>query len=103
MAKDKLSSITFGALKKLLEDSLIGLGVIKGKNCTIQSITDITGGKRVTFEWIDDEDESHTAPMDVMNGTNGQDGDDYVLTSQDKADIAQIVLGELPVAEEIEV
>lgn len=74
MAKDKLSSITYGALKKLLEDSLVGLGVIKGKNCTVQSITDITGGKRVTFAWIDDEGEPHTAPMDVMNGDDGDDG-----------------------------
>lgn len=109
MAKDKLSSITYGALKKLLEDSLVGLGVIKGKNCTVQSITDITGGKRVTFAWIDDEGEPHTAPMDVMNGakgdpgTKGDPGDDYVLTAQDKADIADLVLAELPVAEEIEV
>ena len=97
MAKDKLSNVTFGALKKLLEDSLIGLGVIKGKNCTVQSITDITGGKRVTFAWTDDEEETHTAPMDVMNGA------DYVLTSQDKADIATLVFAELPTAEEQEV
>lgn len=106
MAKDKLSSITYGTLKKLIEDTLVGAGAIKGAPCEIQSITDIEGGKRVTFAWADSEGETHTANMDVMNGADGQDGEDgndYVLTSQDKADIATLVLAELPIAEEQEV
>ena len=40
---------------------------------------------------------------DGQDGKDGNDGEDYVLTAQDKADIADIVLGELVVAEEQEV
>ena len=35
----------------------------------------------------------------TANITNGQDGNDYVLTAQDKSDIADIVLNELPTTE----
>lgn len=38
---------------------------------------------------------SYTTPS--IRGLQGEPGDDYVLTAQDKADIADIVLGELPV------
>ena len=35
-------------------------------------------------------------------GEPGKDGSDYVLTDADKAEIANLVLGLLPVAEEVE-
>ncbi len=47
--------------------------------------------------------DSTTQTYTVTNGVNGQDGSDYVLTSQDKSDIADIVLGELTIAENQEV
>lgn len=106
---DRLSAITKAVVEKYVRDSLVSVGALKGAPCTIKSITDITGGKRVTYEWIDDNNVSHTATMDVMNGEKGDkgdkgdNGDDYILSSADKAEIAQIVLSELPVAEEIEV
>lgn len=34
-------------------------------------------------------------------GETGPKGDDYVLTEQDKADIASLVLSHLPIAEEV--
>ena len=55
----------------------------------------ITGGTAVT---ITDVNGPHT--FNVMNGQpgqNGQDGSDYVLTAQDKADIAALVVPLLPV------
>lgn len=39
----------------------------------------------------------------IYEGMKGDPGDDYVLTAQDKSDIADIVLAELPSAESIEV
>ena len=51
----------------------------------------ITGGTKVI---ITDKDGAHS--FDVMNGKDGQD---YVLTDQDKTDIASIVLSELPTTE----
>lgn len=35
-------------------------------------------------------------------GDTGPKGDDYTLTSADKAEIAQLVLEEFPIAEEVE-
>lgn len=90
-------------LKKYIDQSLIGGGAIKGKNCTIQSIVPITGGQRVTFKWTLDDGTEETESMDVLNGAKGDQGDSYVLTAQDKADIADLVLAELPEAETQEV
>lgn len=71
---DKLSGITKAVVEKYVRDSLDGVGALKGAPCTIQSITDISGGKRVTYEWKDANDVSHTATMDVMNGAKGDAG-----------------------------
>lgn len=71
---DKLSAITKAIVEKYVRDSLVGVGALKGAPCTIKSITDITGGKRVTYEWKDNNDVSHTAYMDVMNGAKGDNG-----------------------------
>lgn len=60
--------------KKFTEDSLEGVSFIQGKNCTIQSITEITGGQRVTFAWETDAGEPKTSIMDVMNGAKGDTG-----------------------------
>lgn len=58
--------------------ALEGAGALKGAPCQIKSITSITGGHRVTFEWEDSEGETSTETMDVMDGTNGTDGGDGV-------------------------
>ena len=48
-----------------------GAGAVAGKPCQIQSITDITGGHRITFLWEDNAGASHTSTMDVMDGEDG--------------------------------
>ena len=63
----------YALAKSYTDESLIGIGALKGANCQIQSITDIEGGKRVTYLWVDDSDVEHTSTMDVMNGTNATD------------------------------
>lgn len=67
---------TYALARKYTDDSMQGAGAVAGKPCQIQSIVDITGGKRVTFLWIDNSSVEHTSTMDVMNGLNGQDGQD---------------------------
>lgn len=57
--------------KKYTDKSLIGGGAIKGKNCTINSITAIDGGHRVTFGWTLDDGTEETGYMDVMDGADG--------------------------------
>ena len=57
------------------DESLDGAGALKGVPCQIQSITDITGGKRITFLWVDNSENEHTSTLDVMNGDKGETGE----------------------------
>ena len=65
---------TLAASKKYTVETVEGAGAIKGKNCTIDSIVDITGGHRVTFKWTLDNGTVQTNIMDVMDGEKGDDG-----------------------------
>lgn len=69
-----INNETYAAAKSYVDKTLQGTGALKGKNCTIQSITPITGGNRVTFQWTEDNGTVETATMDVMNGLDGADG-----------------------------
>lgn len=93
--------------KSYVDKTVIGMGAIKGSPATIQSIVDnLDGTHDITFAWKDTLDVTHTSVLTVMDGDKGDKGDpgnDYILTSQDKADIADIVLGELTEAESEEV
>ena len=71
-----LSVITYALCKKYVDDTLQGGGALKGKNCTIDDISAITGGNRVTFKWTLDDGTVQTGYMDVMDGADGQDGQD---------------------------
>jgi hypothetical protein len=57
----------------------------------VATVTQTASGATVT---ITDKNGTTTA-----NLTNGANGHDYVLTAQDKSDIANIVLQELPTTE----
>lgn len=65
---------TLGAANAYTDETVVGGGAIKGKNCTVDSITDITGGHRVTFKWTLDDGTVLTGTMDVMNGAKGDTG-----------------------------
>ena len=65
---------TLAASKKYTKETVEGAGAIKGKNCTIDSITPITGGNRVTFKWTLDNGTVQTGVMDVMDGATGAQG-----------------------------
>lgn len=65
---------TLAAAKKYTDKTVLGGGAIKGKNCTIDSITPITGGNRVTFKWTLDDGTPQTGQMDVLDGQDGAQG-----------------------------
>ena len=86
MAIDKL---TLGAAKSYVNNLIEGGGgIIKGKNCTISSITEILNesdvaiGKRVIFTWYLDNGVQQTSQLDIMytdiTGPSGADGSDGV-------------------------
>lgn len=62
--------------KGYVDDSLDGLGAVKGSPCTIKQISEIDGGHRITFEWIGTSGASETSSIDVKNGDPGKDGQD---------------------------
>jgi len=66
--------LTFALSRSYTDETVIGGGAIKGKNCTISSITEITGGHRINFLWTLDDDTEKTAYLDVMDGEKGDDG-----------------------------
>lgn len=70
------NALTYAAAKTYTDQTVEGGGALKGKNCTVDSITDITGGHRVTFKWTLDNGTVQTGTMDVMDGVDGQDGQD---------------------------
>lgn len=72
---DKLSAITRNLAKKYTDESVEGAGAIKGKNCQIQSITNIEGGHRITFAWYNESQVLLTDTLDVMDGEDGAKGD----------------------------
>ena len=63
--------ISYILSKKYTDKSLVGAGALKGANCTIQSIEPISGGHRITFKWILNDDTVETDTMDVMDGNDG--------------------------------
>ena len=71
-----LNVVTYAAAKAYTDQTVVGGGALKGKNCTVDSITDITGGHRVTFKWTLDNGTVQTGTMDVMDGVDGADGHD---------------------------
>lgn len=61
--------------KKYTDGSIAGItGTLAGKNCTVDSITPITGGNRITFKWTANDGTEKTDTMDVMDGQDGATG-----------------------------
>lgn len=63
--------LTLALAKKYTEETVLGGGAIKGKNCTIQSEVPIEGGTRVTFAWELDDGTKKATTLDVMDGGQG--------------------------------
>ena len=55
--------------KKYTDDSLIGVGALKGAPCKIKSIVKEHGQNIITFEWKDDEGNLHESKLYVDDGT----------------------------------
>lgn len=64
-----------GMLKSYVSKALVGMGALKGANCQIESIAEVTGGQKITFLWIDSSNVSHRSELTVPNGAKGDTGD----------------------------
>ena len=61
--------ISYILAKKYTNDTVIGLGALKGANCTIKSIVHQDGINTVTFEWTGTDGTKKTSEMIVNDGT----------------------------------
>lgn len=63
-----------GILKSYVNQSLVGVGALKGAPCQIQSIVDGTDDHTITFLWVDENGDSHTSTLVVKDGEQGATG-----------------------------
>ena len=77
MTGDQAFQRAYGSARKYIEDSLIGLGALKGAPCTIKTIEkilDVDGkviANKITFEWTATDGTIKTDTITVKNGTDG--------------------------------
>ena len=65
-----LSTTTYALSKKYTDKTVEGLGVIKGADCRIESITPTGNGNIVVFSWTGTSGTKETASLNVENGTS---------------------------------
>lgn len=63
--------VTYALCQAYVRKTAEGLGAVRGKPCTIQSITDIDNGHLVTFRWTGDSGTVQTTQMLVKDGEQG--------------------------------
>jgi hypothetical protein len=67
--------VTLGLSKKYTEDTVIGLGAIKGAPATIFKIEKVDGGNNITFSWTaNDGSKTETQTIFVADGPRGPQG-----------------------------
>lgn len=69
-----LSLLTLAMSQKYTNDSLVGVGAIKGSPCTIKEIVKENGINTITYEWTAEDGTKRTAVMTVEDGEDGTDG-----------------------------
>lgn len=63
------SAVTYAASKKYTNDSLIGIGALKGAPCKVKSVDTVNDQVIITLEWKDDLDNTHETEVTLQNGT----------------------------------
>ena len=58
----------YALLKKYVDDTLVGMGALKGAPCEVQSINKVNGVTTVTLEWTDTAGTVHTQSFDIEDG-----------------------------------
>ena len=79
--------ISYALSRKFTKDTVIGLGALKGANCTIKSIVHQDGVNVVTFEWTATDGTTRTSEMTVLDGTPI-----YTWTSGENYNVGDIVI-----------
>ncbi len=64
-----LSTTTYALAKKYTDESLIGMGALKGAPCKVKSVNTVNDQVIVTLEWKDDLDNTHESEVVIQQGT----------------------------------
>ena len=67
--------ITLAAARNYTDKTVVGLGALKGKNCTIQSAVHENGENVITFKWTGDDGTIQTSVIRVPDGIQGPTGE----------------------------
>lgn len=90
-----LADEVYGALRNYINQTLVGMGALKGASAQLSNVYNPAAGTNtMTWKWEDNEGEEHTTTVVVYDGTPGDDGfsptitvktstsSEYVLTIQ---------------------
>lgn len=99
-----ISFDTLALAKKYTKDTVIGLGAIKGANCTVSNSSTTTGGTNVTFRWEGTDGTIQTRTIFVKDGvsiTNASiDANNHLILTL--SDGNTIDAGEIPMIDNAE-
>ena len=82
--------ISYILAKKYTDNTVDGMGALKGAPCTVKSIENITGGKRITLEWESNSGVKQTQSFDVIDGKDGANVVEWSQIQQSGTKIAEI-------------
>lgn len=91
-----LSVETLAMAKTYTNETVDGLGALKGAPCTVESIQNIPGGKRITLGWEGESGQKQTQSFDVMDGKDGANVVEWLQIQQDGTKIAEININGVP-------
>lgn len=60
--------VTYALAQKYTEDTVVGLGAVKGANCLVSEIEELDKENVITFKWIGNDGTEQTSEMRVQNG-----------------------------------
>ena len=93
--------ITYILARKYVEQTADALGAVRGRPCTIASVTPTEGGNIVTFRWTSDSGVIQTTTMTVHDGlsiaSGTVDSDNHLIVTL--TDGSTVDCGEMPVVD----
>lgn len=80
-----------GMLKTYIQQTLVGMGALKGAPCTVKSVEEDPGVHVITMEWTDNDGNKQTKSITVLDGTNGTNGFSPEITVKTATDSTYIL------------
>lgn len=71
-----LADEVYGALRNYINQTLVGMGALKGASAQLSNVYDAQAGTNtMTWKWEDNEGEEHTTTVVVYDGAPGEPGE----------------------------